>query len=224
MRVGLAGSALAALTLHCGGDPPASTPTPAPTTPTDPARPGKVEPAPHSPLALGRTVFEALQHDDWEGYTNVLATRADMMAVFEDADRGEGRERRRRRRMVWRRVNRLRDGGAERGWKETRRSAKQAGVAWGSARLVDVRHAPPSPDSLPGDATAAQLRLVIEHGGTERAVELGPCVRSPRGWIVLYPMRWLDEGSGEPFGESLLSPKPEPEPETTPTPKPAPAP
>lgn len=188
----------------CADDPPATEDIPVPLPPTDPARSGKVDPAPHSKLALGQAVFDALQGDDWNGYTNVLAARADLMAVFRDTDRGDPRERRRRRRMVWRRINRLRDGGAEEGWKDLRREAAGVGVVWDAARLVDVRHAPSTSERLPPDATAAQLRLVIEHRDVELGIDLGTCVRTPRGWVVLYPMQWLGEGHGEPFGESLM--------------------
>ena len=197
---------LAALAPGCGDDPSGSDPTPTPAPPSDPARPGKVEPAPHSSLALGRVVFEELQRDGWESYTNVLATRADMMALFEGTDRGDRRERRKRRRMVWRRINRLRDGEAEEGWKDLRRAAEREGVAWDAARLVDVRHAPSTNHRLPADATTAQLRIVIEHRGVQLGIDLGPCARTPRGWVVLYPMQWLGEGRGEPFGESLMGP------------------
>lgn len=200
------GLLLATLSLGCGEELSAPVPAAMPAPPSNPAHPGKVAPAPHSKLALGRAVFEGLQQDDWEGYTNVLATRADMMAVFEGSDRGDKNERRKRRRMVWRRVNRLRDGGAEQGWKEVRRTAKQHDdVAWGAARLVDVRHTPSGSSRLPPDTTAAQLRLVIEHRGAQLGIDLGTCVRTPRGWVVLYPMQWLGPGHGEPFGESLVN-------------------
>jgi hypothetical protein len=194
----------------CADESPSSTPRPTPAPPSDPARPGKVEPAPHSALALGRAVFEALQQDDWEGYTNVLATRADMMAIFEDTDRGDGRKRRRRRRMVWRRVNNLRDEEAEEGWKEVRHEAEREDLPWASARLVDVRSAPADSHRLPPDATTARLRLVVEHRSRRRGIDLSTCVRTPRGWVVLYPMHWRGEGHGEPFGESLMGAEAEP--------------
>ncbi|MEM9462050.1 MAG: hypothetical protein AAGF11_48280 [Myxococcota bacterium] len=201
---------LAMLSAGCRDEPTATQDPPIPEPPTDPARSGKVDPAPHSKLALGRAVFEALQQDDWDGYTNTLAARADMMAVFQDTDQGDRRERRRRRRIVWRRINRLRGGGAEAGWKKTRRAAKQAGVAWDTARLLDVRHGPSTPELLPSEVTAAELRLVIEHRGVQLGIDLGPCVRTPRGWVVLYPMKWQGEGHGEPFGESLMGAVPDP--------------
>lgn len=211
VRAGLlVGLVLATTSPGCSDESPTAGATPVPEPPTDPARSGKVDPAPHSMRALGRAVFDALERDDWDGYTNVLAARADLMAVFRDVDRGDRRERRRRRRMVWRRINRLRDGGAEKGWKAVRREAKRAGVAWDTARLVDVRHAPSTSDHLPADATTAHLRLVVEHRQVQQGIDLGPCVRTPRGWVVLYPMQWLGEGHGEPFGESLMDPAPEP--------------
>jgi hypothetical protein len=172
--------------------------------------PGKVEPAPASELAFGRAVIEALQHDDWDGYTNLLATRADMMGLYADEDRSEGRERRKRRRMVWRRVNRLRDGEAEEGWKSTRREAAREGVAWDAVRLVDVRRETVADDGLPEQTAAAQLELVLEHQGVERVLALGTCVRSPRGWVALYPMTWQADRTRPPRGESLLGRAPPP--------------
>lgn len=171
--------------------------------PTEPAAPGKVHPAPASEVALARAVLGALQRDDWDGYTNLLATRADMLDIYGDEERGLGRELRKRRRMVWRRVNRLRDGEAEDGWQATRSRARREGVAWDAVRLVDVRREAITGPELPAGAMAARLELVLEHAGTERVLALGTCVRSSRGWVTLHPMAWR-EAPAAPRGESLL--------------------
>lgn len=193
----------------CGDDPPPAG-LPSGSEPrSNPAAPGKVQPAPASELALARAVLEALQRDDWDGYTNLLATRADMMGLYADEDRGVGRELRKRRRMVWRRVNRLRDEEAERGWSSTRTRALAEGIAWDAVRLVDVRSAKVEPGTehdLPPGTTAARIVLVLEHQGARRALALGPCVRSSRGWVTLHPMRWQELGSEPPQGESMLVP------------------
>lgn len=194
------------LSLGCDEEP--KTPTASAEAPPHPAAPGKVEPAPPSPLALGRAVVDALQRDDWEGYTNLLATRADMMALYADTDRGEGRKRRKRRRMVWRRVNRLRDGEAEDGWKTVRREAERDGMAWDAARLVDVRRERVSAERLPPGAEAVVLHVVLEHHGVLRVLDIGTCARSTRGWVALYPLAWQHAREGEPRGESLLGPAP----------------
>lgn len=165
--------------------------------------PGKVEPAPASEVALARAVLEALRHDDWDGYTNLLATRADMLGLYADEDRGDARTRRKQRRMVWRRINRLRDGEAEEAWKATRSRARREGVAWDAVRLLDVRRETVGDDHLPPESAAARLELVLEHGGVQRVLALGTCVRSSRGWVVLYPMAW-QEAPTPPRGESLL--------------------
>jgi hypothetical protein len=167
--------------------------------------PGKVEPAPASELALGRAVLEALRHDDWDGYTNLLATRADMMSLYAHESRAEERERRKRRRMVWRRVNRLRDGEAEDGWKAARREAARESVAWDAVRLVDVRQEPVEDGDLPPEAKAARLELVLEHQGAQGVLALGTCVRSARGWVVLYPMRWPTSWQAAP-GTDVAAP------------------
>jgi hypothetical protein len=194
----------AAIASSCGDEPSASEPAAAPAPPFDPAAPGKVAPAPASELAFGRAVVEALQQDDWDGYTNLLATRADMMGIYADEPRGVGRERRKRRRMVWRRVNRLRDGEAEEGWSSTRRQALVEGIAWDAVRLVDVRRVAVVDDDMPDGTVAAQLMVVLEHRGTERALALGTCVRSSRGWVALHPLSWQQLGEGPLAGESLL--------------------
>jgi hypothetical protein len=195
---------VAALAGGCGDEASSVEPRPAPTPPSDPAMPGKVEPAPASELAFGRAVLEALQRDDWDGYTNLLATRADMMGIYAHEDHGESRERRKRRRMVWRRVNRLRDSEAEEGWKSTRSGATREGIAWDALRLVDVRRETVADDGLPEQAAAARLELVLEHQGVERVLALGTCVRAPRGWVALYPMQWQQDRNRPPRGESLL--------------------
>jgi hypothetical protein len=197
----------AVLASGCGDDPPALAPASEPEPSSDPAAPGKVRPAPASELAFGRAVLEALRRDDWDGYTNLLATRADMMGLYADEDRGVGRERRKRRRMVWRRVNRLRDGEAEEGWSSTRSQALADGIAWDAVRLVDVRSekVPVDDGDLPPDTTAARLVLVLEHQGRARALALGTCVRSSRGWVALHPLAWQE--LGPPRGESLLQPE-----------------
>lgn len=171
--------------------------------PSDPAAPGKVHPAPASEVALGRAVLAALQRDDWDGYTNLLVTRADMLDIYGDEERGIGRELRKRRRMVWRRVNRLRDGEAEEGWQATRRRARSEGVAWEVVRLVDVRREAIADQELPAGSMAARLELVLEHAGVERVLALGTCVRSSRGWVTLHPLAWR-EAPAAPRGESLL--------------------
>jgi len=191
----------------CGDDPPGPASAPAPEPPSDPADPGKVRAAPASELAFGRAVLDALVRDDWDGYTNLLATRADMLDIYADEDRGVGRERRKRRRMVWRRVNRLRDGEAEQGWSSTRSQALVDGIAWDAVRLVDVRSEKVvmGPDGdLPPDTMAAWIMLVLEHQGTKRALVLGTCVRSSRGWVTLYPLAWQALGPEPLRGESLL--------------------
>ncbi len=196
--------------LGCGSEPSDATPAPAPppAPEVDPARPGKVQPTPTSELAFGRKVFALLQQGDWEGYTNLLVTRADLLPLFESRDRTDRRERKRRRRMVWRRINRLRGGGAEKGWKALRREAEAEGVRWEAATLVDVRRAPNEDSRIPSDATAAQLRLVIDHGGTHLGIELGTSLRAERGWVSLYPMRWLGSTAMAPFGESVMGGSP----------------
>jgi hypothetical protein len=199
----------AVLASGCGDDPPALVPAAEPEPPSDPAAPGKVQPAPASELAFGRAVLEALRGNDWDGYTNLLATRADMIGLYADEDRGVGRELRKRRRMVWRRVNRLRDGEAEEGWSSTRSQALADGIAWDAVRLVDVRREPvvmTAEGDLPPETTAARLVLVLEHQGAQRALALGTCVRSSRGWVALYPLAWQELGPGLPRGESLLAP------------------
>jgi hypothetical protein len=209
---------LVAAVLACGGTEgaPATEASPSPAPPSDPAAPGKVEPAPASELALGRAVLEALQQDDWDAYANLLATRADMLEIYADEERGVGRERRKRRRMVWRRVNRLRDGEAEEGWSTVRREAQVLAIAWSDVRLVDVRRQAVSvgdDGELPSGTTAARLVLVLEHRGTRRALALGTCVRSSRGWVALHPLSWQELGPEPPAGESLLAPgEPRPEP------------
>jgi hypothetical protein len=210
---------LFAAALACGraDDAPGTEPAPAP--PSDPADPGKVEPAPQSELAFGRAVLEALQKDDWDAYANLLVTRADMLEIHSEEERGVGRERRKRRRMVWRRVNRLRDGEAEEGWSTVRRTALMDAITWSDVRLADVRrHAVEVGDDrdLPTGTTAARLVLVLEHRGTRRALALGTCVRSSRGWVALHPLAWQELGPEPPAGESLLAPgepRPEPRPE-----------
>lgn len=190
----------------CGDEPSASEPAAAPPPSSDPAAPGKVMPAPASELAFGRAVLEALQQGDWDAYTNLLATRADMMDLYADEPRGVGRERRKRRRMVWRRVNRLRDGEAEEGWSSTRRQALVEGIAWDAVRLVDVRRVAVVDDDMPDGTVAARLVVVLEHRGTTRALALGTCVRSSRGWVALHPLAWQELGEGPLAGESLLMP------------------
>lgn len=194
----------AAIASACSDGPSAGEPAAAPAPPFDPAAPGKVAPAPASELAFGRAVLEALQKGDWDGYTNLLATRADMMGLYDDEPRGVGRDRRKRRRMVWRRINRLRDGEAEEGWSSTRRQALVEGIAWDAVRLVDVLRVEIPQGELPDGTTAARLVLVLEHQGTERALALGTCVRSSRGWVALHPMAWQEPGATPPAGESLL--------------------
>lgn len=193
----------------CGDERAAVEPAAAPAPPSDPAAPGKVAPAPASELALARAVLEALRQGDWDGYTNLLATRADMMGLYADEPRGVGREGRKRRRMVWRRINRLRDGEAEEGWSATRRQAQLEGLAWDAVRLVDVRRVAVADDDMPEGTTAARLVLVLEHQGTERALALGTCVRSSRGWVTLHPLAWQERGAGPPAGESLLAGHPD---------------
>lgn len=195
----------AAIASACGDGPSAGEPAAAPAPPFDPAAPGKVAPAPASELAFGRAVLEALQRDDWDGYTNLLATRADMMGLYGDEPRGVGRELRKRRRMVWRRINRLRDGEAEEGWSSTRRQALVEGIAWDAVRLVDVLRVALPEGELPDGTTAARLVLVLAHQGTERTLTLGTCVRSSRGWVALHPMAWQEPGASPPAGESLLA-------------------
>lgn len=189
------------LAIGCSRD--AAAPTPVVTGKPAPAQAGLVDPAPESALALGRAVFEAMQRDDWEGYTTLLATRGDMMGLYSTTDRSEGRQRRRRRRMVWRRINRLRGGEAEEGWKTARREAELEGVAWDAVRLVDVRSESVSPHRLPPGTETAELYLVLEHAGVEQVLALGACARSKRGWVALYPMRWQGTPEGGPRGESL---------------------
>ena len=201
---------VALLASSCADDPPPAGIPSEPEPRSDPAAPGKVKAAPASELALGRAVLEALQRDDWDGYTNLLATRADMMGLYGDEDRGVGRELRKRRRMVWRRVNRLRDGEAEQGWSSTRTQALAEGIAWDAVRLVDVRSEKVEPGTdhdLPPGTTAARVVLVLEHQGTRRALALGLCVRSSRGWVTLYPLAWRELGGEPPRGESLLAPQ-----------------
>jgi len=195
------------LTLGCSAEPSDATPIPAPppSPEVDPARAGKVEPTPTSELAFGRKVFATLQQGDWEGYTNLLVTRADLLPLFQHSDRTDRRERKRRRRMVWRRINRLRGGGAEEGWNALRRAAEAEGVRWDAATLIDVRRAPNKDDRIPPDATAAQLRLVIDHDGKDLGIELGTSLRAERGWVSLYPMQWLGSTVTAPFGESVMS-------------------
>ena len=211
---------LLAAALACGradDDPPATEPAPAP--PSDPAAPGKVAPTPQSELAFGRAVLEALQKDDWNAYANLLVTRADMLEIHADEERGVGRERRKRQRMVWRRVNRLRNGEAEEGWSSVRREALVHAIGWSDVRLVDVRRqavAVGDDGDLPTGTTAARLVLVLEHRGTRRALALGTCMRSSRGWVALHPLEWQELGPEPPAGESLLAPsegRPEPRPE-----------
>jgi len=202
LRVWVLGTALVG---GCGDASSEAKPAPAPKPPGDSAEAGKVQPAPSSELALGREVFAVLQRDDWEDYTNLLVTRADMMPFFAEIDRRDARERRRRRRMVWRRVNRLRDGEAEQGWKDLRSAASEAGVDWQAARLVDVRRQPADDVRLPPQLNAVLLRLVIEHGDATVGVDLGPCIEASRGWVTLYPLQWRGAEVFEPFGESLLS-------------------
>ncbi len=197
----------AALACGCRDEPTAAEPPPA-STAIDPARAGKVDPAPASEVAFGRAVLEALQRDDWEGYTNLLATRADMMGLFRDEERDEGRERRKRRRMVWRRVNRLRQSEAEGGWKSTRADAARDGVAWDAVRLVDIRREPVREGVLPAGVEASTLELVLEHGGVERVLSLGLCARAQRGWIATDPIGWQRLRPTEPRGESLLGREP----------------
>lgn len=209
----------ALLACGCADDAPAIAPSPAPAPPSDPAAPGKVEPTPKSELAFGRAVLAALQQGDWNAYANLLVTRADMLELHADEERGLGRERRKRRRMVWRRVNRLRDGEAEDGWSTVRREAKAQAIDWSAVRLVDVRRQVVEvgdDHDLPSGTTAARLVLVLEHRGTRRALALGTCVRSSRGWVALHPLRWQELGPDPPAGESLLAPRegrPEPRPE-----------
>lgn len=202
------------------------TPTPLPAASSTAVRQG--DPAPASELAFGRAAFEALQRGDWDGYTKLLATRGDMMGLYSEVDRSEGRERRKRRRMVWRRVNRLRNGEAEEGWTTTRRKAELEGVAWDAVRLVDVRREPVSADRLPPGTEAAELQLVLEHGGVERVLGLGACVKAKRGWVALYPLVWQGAREGELGGESLMGrtagPAAAAEPGPAPTPAAAPAP
>jgi hypothetical protein len=192
----------AALASGCGDPLPAAEPAPAPLPPSDPAAPGKVHPAPASEVALGRAVLEALRNDDWDGYANLLVTRADMLGLYAQEDRGVGRERRKRRRMVWRRVNRLRDGEAEEGWASTRRQARREGLAWDAVRLVDVRREAVEGSELPPGTAAARLELELEHQGARRVLALGTCVRAPRGWVALHPMEWRVPPD-PPRGESL---------------------
>jgi hypothetical protein len=74
----------AALACGCADERSAIEPAPVPPPPSDPAAPGKVRPAPATEVALGRTVLEALQRDDWDAYANLLATRADMLELYAD--------------------------------------------------------------------------------------------------------------------------------------------
>lgn len=185
----------------CRDDAPVAAPPPVP-APADPASAGKVDPAPASEVAFGRAVLEALQRDDWDGYTNLLVTRADMMGLYRDQDRNEGRERRKRRRAVWRRVNRLRQDEAEDGWKATRRAAKREGMAWSDVRLVDIRREPVEEGSLPAGVEASRLALVLEHAGTHKVLSLGVCARAQRGWVATHAMQWWGDRTAD--GESLL--------------------
>ncbi len=194
----------------CGGDPPAALPgAPDPVPPSHAASPGKALPAPASEVALGRAVLETLRRDDWEGYANLLVTRADMLDVYGDEERGMGRDRRKRRRMVWRHVNRLRDGEAERAWNDAIREARRDGMAWDAVRLVDVRRDASPRDDLPPGTTAARLELVIAHADVERVLALGTCLRSSRGWVVMDPLAWRPVPT-MPQGESLLRGDPAP--------------
>ncbi len=196
----------------CGDAPAEVQDVPPPPSVDGSALTGTVRPAPNSAVGLGRAAFGALQGDDWEGYVNLLVTRADMLGVFAEVDRNTGRKRRGRRRKVWRRVTRLRNGEAERGWKKTRRSAKTEGLAWATATLVDVRRTPLVDHQLPPRTDAGQLVLVVESHGTEYAIELGTCLHATRGWVTIHPMKWRGPVLEPLAGESLLHPTPVPDP------------
>lgn len=191
----------------CGGDEPPG-PVPTEAQPPGPEMDHQPGPAPASEVAYARAVVRALAESDWEGYTNLLVTRADMIGVFASFERDSPRKRRNRRRLVWRRVNQLRGGEAETGWKEVRRSAfggLGAGEAspWGGATIRDVRRIAVEDERLPPGSVAARLLVVVEREGATLWLDLGTCVRTARGWVTLHSMSLRKPGS-EPPGESLL--------------------
>lgn len=181
-----------------------STPAPAPPSIDHP-----VGPAPASEVAYGRAVVDALQRSDWEGYTDLIATRADMIGLYANLDRDSARERRARRRMVWRRVNKLRGGDAEEGWDQVLRAARDHGIDLSAAKLLDIRLVGEGPyRNLPAEVTAARLRLVLEHQGKTFGIDLRTCVKSKRGWVSLYPMQWSRPRDVDAPAASLLGATP----------------
>ncbi len=199
---------LATAGLLCGcGDapaPPADAPPPPPSIDGS-LGVGKVSPTPTTSLGFGRKAFEMLRDEDWDGYTNLLVTRADMIAVFAEVDRNTSRKRRGRRRKVWRRVNRLRNEEAEAGWSATRTASRDQGVDWSAATLVDVRSSPATKvRQLPPKTERTALTIVIAHAGAEYAIDLGTCIRTKRGWVTTRPLQWQGPVVEPQPGTSLM--------------------
>lgn len=174
---------------------------------------GRSSPAPATEVAYARAVVDALAREDWSDYTNLLATRADMIGVFAEHDRDTRRKRRDRRRLVWRRVNKLRGEGAERGWKSTRHEARMRSLPWGEVTIVDVWRSDSDDRRLPPDTVAARLVVELEHAGTTHWLDLRTCVQVQRGWVTLHPMALLEraprsKGTSLVRGDAAAAPEP----------------
>jgi len=199
-------SLVCALLLSCGGDSGQESSSAEAPTPEGPTLDRKTDPAPRTEVAYARAVVESLREREWESYTNLLATRADMMGIYAQSDRHSDRKRRQRRRMVWRRVNKLRNGGAKKGWRQVRRTLREEEIAWDAIRLRDVRRIPVEDERLPSKANAITLMLEfeLEIDGSTRWLDLGICVQAKRGWVALHPMSWSSWPPASGTGESLL--------------------
>lgn len=191
--------------MGCGGDSePASAPSPAP---EGPSITGKVGPAPKTKVDYARRVLELLSKDDWDAYTDVLATRADVMGMERTGTRKKSRRQRRRLR---RQVNSLRSEEAERGWTMVRRAVRDRGLAWDALKLRDIKESPSRRRSVPSNATASRLVLELEHDQQIFRLDLATVLEVKRGWVAIEAMSWHDGAETSSHAESLLTPRGDP--------------
>lgn len=161
--------------------------------PKAPTMAGKARPAPSSALEHARRTVDALAGDDWAGYRNQLSNRADMIGIYADTPTHKRRARRKRRRSIWRRINRLRKETAEEGWHEVRETAAAESFDLSSAQIESIRSMP-TRERLPDSAEALHLYVALRHGETTRWLDLGTCIHVTRGWVTLSPLSWSHFG------------------------------
>lgn len=204
---------LALVLASCGGESEtASEPTPAP---EGPKVGGKVGPAPKTKVEYARKAFELLAKDDWDAYTDLLATRADVLGLAPDTERElrkkKGRRKnRRKRRRLRKQINSLRSEDGQRGWDRVRRAVRDRGIAWEALKIRDIKDSPSGHYNVPTLASASRLVIELEHGERIFRIDLATVVETKRGWVAVEAMEWHDGAETSELADSLLRPQGDP--------------